>query len=86
MPERSDNHPCRDHVRRYLQAPFLADLARRAQIEPGRSDAPWSDLVTPGVPPSLGRALEEWAVAESTPDEEIATFVDWPVAKVREHR
>jgi hypothetical protein len=84
LENRSDN-PCRDHVRRYLQAPFLADLARRAQRE-DLDDAPWSDVVTPGVPPSLGRLLEEWAVDESTPDEEIATFIGWPVGKVREHR
>jgi hypothetical protein len=81
MPENRSDDPCRDHVRRYLQAPFLADLARQAQ-----RDAPCSDVVTPGVPPSLGRLLEEWAVDESTPDEEIATFIGWPVGKVREHR
>jgi hypothetical protein len=40
----------------------------------------------PGLPPSLGQAIEQWVSAWSTADEEIAAFVGWPVAKVREHR
>lgn len=44
------------------------------------------DPATPGIPPSLSRAIEEWVCAPSTPDEDIATFVGWPVGKVREHR
>ncbi|MFI5841736.1 hypothetical protein ACIA8K_18700 [Catenuloplanes sp. NPDC051500] len=71
----------RDHVRRYLRAPFLADLARRARVASHDGD-----VVTPGVPRSLRRVLEEWAVDESTPDEEIAEFIGWPVDRVREHR
>jgi hypothetical protein len=85
MPDNRSADPCRDHVRRYLQAPFLADLARREQSD-DPSNVLCLDVVTPGVPPSLGRVLEEWAVDESTPDEEIATFIGWPVGKVREHR
>ena len=41
---------------------------------------------TPGIPETLGRAREEWVDMLSTPDEEIAEFVAWPVEKVREHR
>lgn len=42
---------------------------------------------TPGVPPSLARAIEEnWIDALDTPDEEIAEFISWPVAKVRKYR
>jgi hypothetical protein len=49
--------------------------------EPGGSDE-----AMPGIPPSLSRTIEEWVCAPSTPDEEIAEFVRWPVEKVREHR
>ncbi|GAA1582253.1 hypothetical protein [Actinoplanes couchii] len=41
---------------------------------------------TPGIPPSLGRAIEEWLFAASTPDQDIAEFIGWPVGEVREHR
>ncbi|GIE78590.1 hypothetical protein Aph02nite_45400 [Actinoplanes philippinensis] len=75
---------CRVHVRRYLEAPFLADQARRTQAA-NRADYE-NDVVTPGVPPSLRKALEEWVVDESTPDDEVADFIGWPVARVREHR
>lgn len=44
------------------------------------------DPETPGIPPSLSRALEEWVCASSTPDEDIAHVVHWPVGEVREHR
>jgi hypothetical protein len=50
------------------------------------AEIPGSGPATPGLPPSLGQAIEEWVSAWSTPDEEIAAFVGWPVAKVREHR
>jgi hypothetical protein len=83
-----DHHredPCRTHVRRYLRAPFIADEARRTH-----SDRPaachTADVITPGVPPSLQQVLQEWAVAESTPDEDIAAFIGWPIEQVREHR
>jgi hypothetical protein len=36
--------------------------------------------------PSLGRAIEEWVDMLSTPDEEIAEFIGWPVEKIREYR
>lgn len=49
-------------------------------------DVPAADPVTPGIPPSLHRAIEQWLFAPATPDQEIATVVGWPVAKVREHR
>lgn len=78
---------CRVHIRRYLRAPFVADRARREHpAGPDHDLAPYVDVVTPGVPTSLRRALEEWAVDEATPDEEIAEFIGWPVARVREHR
>ena len=76
---------CRVHVRRYLQAPFLADEARAERREQDLVTFA-DDIVTPGVPPSLRRALEAWAVDESTPDEEIAQFIGWTVERVREHR
>ncbi|MFI5931813.1 hypothetical protein [Actinoplanes sp. NPDC051494] len=50
------------------------------------TDVPEPDTLTPGIPPSLHRAIEEWVFDSSTPDREIADFVGWPVAKVREHR
>lgn len=46
-----------------------------------------SELVTtPGIPPGLGEAIEEWVSQTATSDEEIADFIGWPVEKVREHR
>jgi hypothetical protein len=50
------------------------------------AEIPGPGLATPGLPPSLGRVIEEWISDFSTPDEEIAAFVGWPVDKVREHR
>ncbi|WP_430782372.1 hypothetical protein [Actinoplanes sp. G11-F43] len=50
------------------------------------TDVPSADPVTPGIPPSLHRAIEQWLFEPGTPDQEIAAFVGWPVAKVREHR
>ena len=46
---------------------------------------PGPETVTPGVPPSLGRVIEDWVFAPGTPDREIADFVGWPVERVREH-
>ncbi|SDS77607.1 hypothetical protein SAMN04489716_1588 [Actinoplanes derwentensis] len=42
--------------------------------------------VTTAIPPSLGRAIEQWLFADETPDQEIAEFIGWPVGSVREHR
>lgn len=39
-----------------------------------------------GLPSTLAATIEEWVAAVSTPDEEIAEFIGWPVAKVRECR
>ncbi len=49
-------------------------------------DEPLPDVTTPGMPPSLGSAIEDWIGQSSTPDEEIAEFIGWSVEKVREHR
>ncbi|HWS37952.1 MAG TPA: hypothetical protein VN408_35120 [Actinoplanes sp.] len=45
-----------------------------------------TEPLTPGIPPSLGQAIEEWLFAASTPDQDIADFIGWPVGVVREHR
>lgn len=50
------------------------------------NDEPLPDVVTSGVPPSLGQALDDWINSLNTPDEEIAEFLGWPVEKVREYR
>lgn len=50
------------------------------------NEVPLSDVETPGVPPSLGRAIEDWIGTTSTPDTEIAEFVGWSVDSVRAHR
>ncbi|GAA2484444.1 hypothetical protein [Winogradskya humida] len=50
------------------------------------AEIPGADPVTPGIPPSLARAIGEWVADPGTPDEEIAGFVGWPVARVRECR
>ncbi|MBL7258789.1 hypothetical protein [Paractinoplanes lichenicola] len=86
MPPPGRDEPCREHVRRYLEAPFVADLARARLGDELFGEAYWPDVVTAGVPPSLRRALEEWVTQDSTPDEEIAAFIGWPVPKVREYR
>ena len=49
-------------------------------------EVPLSDVETPGVPPSLGRAIEDWLATTSTPDTEIAEFIGWSVDTVRAHR
>lgn len=36
----------------------------------------------PGIPHSLAGALEDWVDLLTTPDEDIARFVGWPVADV----
>jgi hypothetical protein len=51
-----------------------------------QDEVPLSKVETPGVPPSLGQAIEDWLGAVGTPDEEIAEFIGWPVEKVTEHR
>ncbi len=45
-----------------------------------------ADVLTPGVPSSLGSALEDWVGTPSTPDTEIAEFIGWSVTDVRAHR
>jgi hypothetical protein len=57
---------------------FLVDHLYRAE--------PVSEVTTPGIPRSLGDAIEDWIGSTSTPDEEIAEFIGWSVEKVREHR
>lgn len=49
-------------------------------------DVPLTDVETPGVPPSLGRAIEDWLGSTGTPDAEIAEFVGWSVDDVRARR
>jgi hypothetical protein len=49
-------------------------------------DEPLPQVATPGLPPSLGRAIEDWIGQMSTSDEEIAEFIGWSVEKVRDHR
>lgn len=49
-------------------------------------DEPLPDVITPGVPPSLGQAIDDWLSQTSTPDDEIAEFIGWSVEKVNEHR
>lgn len=41
---------------------------------------------TPGVPSSLGVAIEDWVGALDTPADEIAEFIGWSVAEVEEYR
>jgi hypothetical protein len=50
------------------------------------AEAPGAAPVAPGLPESLGHAIEEWVFASSTPDDDVAAVADWPVRKVREHR
>lgn len=80
-----DDNCCRAHVRAYLRAPFLADEARLVH---GADHVALHtrDVDTPGLPRSLQQALQEWAVNETTPDEDIASFIGWAVEHVREHR
>lgn len=49
-------------------------------------DEPEPYVTTPGMPPSLGAAIEDWVAAPASPDEEIAEFVGWSIEKVQEHR
>ena len=67
-------------------AGLYAALAGAYHADGLYAEVPGADPATPGMPPSLGRAIEEWVGAPSTPDEEIAQLVGWPVGKVREHR
>ena len=83
-----DNHSddgCRAHVRLYLLAPILADAARQTYGDQ-YAGCHTADVITSGLPQSLQRALQEWAVDESTPDEDVAEFIGWTVERVREHR
>ncbi|GLY06553.1 MULTISPECIES: hypothetical protein [Actinoplanes] len=68
------------------RAGLLAALAGAYHADGLFDDVPAPDPWTPGVPPSLSAAIEEWLFAPATPDQEIADFVGWPVGKVREHR
>ncbi len=67
-------------------AGLCAALAGAYHADGLYAEVPGTDPATPGIPPSLGRAIEEWVGAPSTPDEEIAQLLGWPVGKVREHR
>jgi hypothetical protein len=49
-------------------------------------EVPLTDVETPGVPRSLGLAIEDWLGAGGTPDEEVAEFIGWPVDKVSQYR
>lgn len=61
-----------------------AALANRYLARDLYTEIPGLELTTPGIPPSLSRAIEEWVFAPSTPDEEIAEFVGWTPGRVRE--
>ena len=61
-----------------------AALAGRYLARNLYAEIPGPDLATPGIPPSLSHAIEEWVFAPSTPDEEIAEFVGWTPGEVRE--
>ncbi len=50
------------------------------------AEIPGPAATTPGLPPSLLRAIERWVCDPGTPDEDIAALVEWPVSEVREHR
>jgi hypothetical protein len=41
------------------------------------------DVTTPGLPPSLQGAIRDWVTEPSTPDEEVADWVGWPVEQVK---
>ena len=71
------------------------DLAARERLDPHRTwfhydwladDIPLSDVPVSGLPPSLALAVENWIGRTSTPDAEIAEFIDWPVQVVRDCR
>jgi hypothetical protein len=59
---------------------------RCIHVDSVTDDLPLPDVATPGVPPSLATALDEWIGQSSTSDGEIAEFIGWSVEKVREHR
>jgi hypothetical protein len=47
---------------------------------------PLLEVSTPGVPATLGQAIDDWMAQAATTDEDIAEFIGWPVEKVREQR
>ena len=50
---------------------------------------PWTvapTVTTEGLPESLCTALTDWADARSTPHQEVAEFVGWPVERVQAAR
>lgn len=51
-----------------------------------REDMDWSPVETPGVPPGLAQALEEWIDQDDVATSEIAAVIGWPVQKVAEYR
>lgn len=67
-------------------AGLRAALARTYPADRLYAEVQGPEPVTAGVPPSLSRAIEEWVCDPHTPDEDIASFVGWPVGRVREHR
>lgn len=46
-------------------------------------DVPSSEIETPGIPVSLGYAIQDWLAMLATSDEEVAEFIGWPVERVR---
>ncbi|WP_306214964.1 hypothetical protein [Actinoplanes sp. RD1] len=67
-------------------AGLRAALAGAYHADDLYAEDPGADPAAPGLPVSLGRAIEEWVFAPSTPDDDVATVAGWPVRKVREHR
>ena len=44
---------------------------------------PSSEIETPGIPVSLGHAIQDWLAMLATSDEEVAEFIGWPVERNR---
>ncbi|MEU1590541.1 hypothetical protein [Micromonospora sp. NPDC005710] len=64
----------------------LCPDGRWVHVDSLTDDLPLPEVNTPGVPPSLGKALYEWISQNSTSAEDIAQLIGWPVEKVREHQ
>lgn len=64
----------------------LCPDGRMVHVDSVTDDMPLPEVTTPGVPRSLGQALDEWIGQSNTTVEEIAQFIGWSVEKVREHR
>lgn len=64
----------------------LCPDGRMVHVDDVTDNMPLPQVSTPGVPPSLGQALDEWISRSDTPVEEIAQFIGWSVEKVREHQ